>query len=401
MSLPSPQEALGRLLERIEPVDAEPDAPDPTAAGGRVLAAPLRLDRDSPACDVSAMDGFAVRVAEVTGATVPVVGECRIGEPPATLPVGAAMRIYTGSPLPAGADAVLQVERAEATDGRVRLGEGQELTQGEHIRRQAENAARDALVLDAGKPLTPAAMTAAASIGFDRVRLHRPLRLAILTTGDELEPASSTEAELPPWRLRDSNGPTLEAMFARIGWVGSIERRHVIDEPEKLVTALSEAVDRCDAVVLTGGVSKGAHDHVPDAVRRSGGEVLFHRIAARPGKPVLGAVREGKPILGLPGNPVSVLCTARRLVAPALRKRAGFFEPDPTRPLVSVPSGWTKTIDLTWWRPVRLIGPGQAELCELRGSGDTCGGAASDGFVEAPPGSLGEKPLPFYGWSVD
>jgi len=163
---------------------------------------------------------------------------------------------------------------------------------------------------------------------------------------------------------------------------------------------LRSVLAACDAVVLTGGVSKGDHDHVPDAVRGAGAEVVFHRVRARPGQPTLGAVADGKPLLGLPGNPLSVLCAGRRLLGPALRRRAGFATADAPRPTVRVADWGEKCLPMWWWRPVTLASAGVAELAPMKGSGDVCGPATTDGFVEAPPDCDGSGPLSFFAWDL-
>lgn len=394
-----PSDALARLLGSVTPVDVQTSSIGGPLAG-RVLAEEVLLDRDSPACDVSAMDGFAVRLSDIARGPVPLLGECRIGEAPRELPPGAAMRAYTGSPLPTGADAVLRVERARATDTTLALDEGAEPPEpGADIRRRGENARAGAKVLPAGVELTAAAMTAVATVGPPSVEVFRPLRVAVLTTGDELEPAHTTPAEpLPPWRLRDSNGPALIAMLSPLPWIETVQHGHAEDTLQALVDRLAEAIDWADAIVLTGGVSKGAYDFVPDAAVQVGCETIFHRLSARPGQPTFAAVSGGKPVLGLPGNPLSVLCTARRLLVPALRRRAGIATPDPPPPSVIVQEWGPKSLPLTWWRPIVLTDAGVGRIAALMGSGDVYGPASTDGFIQAPPNSTGPGPYPFYAW---
>jgi molybdenum cofactor synthesis domain-containing protein len=190
-------------------------------------------------------------------------------------------------------------------------------------------------------------------------------------------------------------------MSAACGWADVAEPLHVPDEPERIRTTLAEAVQRADAILLTGGVSMGQYDHVPDAVRSVGGEVVFHKLPIRPGKPVLAAAGPGgQVIFGLPGNPVSVMVTARRIAAGALRRLAGFTEACPPVPAVRLTDADDETLALRWFRPVRLTGPGQAELVSTRGSGDMVSAARGDGFVEVPPGESGQGPWPFYAWEL-
>lgn len=390
----SPHEARQRLLDRLEPIAADPCALEHAAE--RVLAEPVVLDRDSPACDVSAMDGFAVRAAELTAGKLPIVGECQIGKPPSELATNTALRIYTGSPRPSGADTVVRLEWVEENSGTITLKPEKQLTVGGDIRRQGENAKSGDRVLEQGLRLTAPAIAAAATVGCTQLSVHRRLRVAIITTGAELEPAGSKN--LPAWRLRDSNGPSLVAMLRPAPWIESVEHVHADDSLPAITAAIGSALETADAVALTGGVSKGAYDFVPDAVQHAGGEILFHRIKARPGQPTLGAIAAGKPIIGLPGNPLAVLTAGRRLFVPVLRKLAGVANPDPPVPTVMLENWQGKTLPLTWWRPVNLTDLGTAQLTSLRGSGDVCGPAATDGFIEVPPESNHTGPYAFYDW---
>jgi molybdopterin molybdotransferase len=391
-----PAAAIELLASRLTPIGTEELAtPDAT---GRVLACNVLLDRDSPACDVSAMDGFAVRAKELTAGALPIAGECRIGEPPEVLPSGKALRIYTGSPVPDGANAVIRLEHVAEADGVIKLLNGKSVHASEDIRRRGENAVAGSVVLTQGTELTAAAIGAIATVGLTVIPVHRRLRITVITTGNEL--AQFGEGELKPWRLRDSNGPVLAAMLGAAPWVESVKRMHASDSLDSLKMALASALGGSDAVVLTGGVSKGAYDFVPDAVRAAGGEVVFHRIRARPGQPTLGAIAEGKPIVGLPGNPLAVLTAGRWLLTPILKRLAGFVAYNPPAPQVTLEAWIGKPQPLTWWRPVTLKAPGVAKLAALQGSGDVCGPAMSDGFVEVPTDRNDLGPYSYYSWRV-
>jgi len=154
-------------------------------------------------------------------------------------------------------------------------------------------------------------------------------------------------------------------------------------------------------VLLTGGVSAGQYDFVPGVVAALGAKTVFHRLPLRPGGPILGAVGpDGQAILGLPGNPVSVLVTARRLARTVLRHLAGFACASCPVPVVRVTNDDGRTLNLWWYRLVRLTGPGVAELVPAQGSGDVVALARSDGFVEIPPNASGAGPWPYYGWEA-
>ncbi len=394
-----PRSALDLLLGKLAPVPTETASSDAAKLSGRVLAAPIGLDRDSPACDVSAMDGFAVRLAELEAGPLPLAGECRIGQAPASVAPGTAKRIYTGSPLPDGADTVLRLERGDLEGDRLTLKPGASVSAGADIRRQGENAEQGEQVLPAGIQLTPAAIGAIATVGSQRVELFRRLRVAVITTGDELVGRGESTDELPAWRIRDSNGPVLQSLLGALPFVEKIDHRHADDSLDAVADELRQAVADYDAVVLTGGVSKGAYDYVPPAVERIGGEIVFHRIKARPGQPTLGAVIGETPVVGLPGNPLAVMCAGRRLVVPMLRQRAGLASPVPPPATVALNAWPGKTLPITWWRAVTLVEPGVAQIAALKGSGDVCGPATTDGFVEVSPETSGTGPFAYYPWT--
>lgn len=395
----SPSDAIACSLAAIQPVGTERVVQ--SAARGRVLAEPIRADRDSPAIDVSAMDGYAVAMASLLAGELPVAGEVRIGHAPPMLPAGAALRIVTGAAIPPGADAVVKREDVDERSASIRLSDERRATirAGDHIRRRGENASAGTEVLVAGSLVTAAAVGALASVGCAAPLVRRALRIAMLSTGDEVLPSDATH--LAPWQLRDSNGPALEALFAGYRFLAPIERRHVADDEHAIAAAIAEALREADALILTGGVSMGHRDFVPAALSANGVRTLYHRVPQRPGKPILGAVTDdGRPIFGLPGNPVSVLVTARRIVLPALARRAGLADgvlggPDA---LVTVDEPDSKTISLWWHRLVRRIAFDRVRVTDLRGSGDVVGAAAADGFVEIPPGASGTGPWPFFRW---
>ena len=238
----NPAAAVERMLSRTAPTSSVRESlSDPAAIVGRVLAEPLRLDRDSPACDVSAMDGFAIRHGELVAGPVAIAGECPIGQPPALLPVGSALRIYTGSPLPRGADTVVRLEWVTESANKIALPAERELRLGQDIRRQAENSLAGDLVAPAGTPLSMATVAATASIGPATIALHRRLRVAVLTTGDEVaghQESLAAGEPLPPWQLRNSNGPALVAMLQSLRFVAQVDHQHVKDTLALLTRAL-------------------------------------------------------------------------------------------------------------------------------------------------------------------
>jgi molybdopterin molybdotransferase len=390
----SPAAARAALLEETEPVAVESC---PLAeASGRILAQPLLADRPSPACDVSAMDGYAVRLVDLATRALEVSGHARIGSQPPEMPAGSALHIVTGAPVPAGAEAVVRREDVIESPGRIELrGESDAVRPGANIRRQGENLDTGAKVLAPGAAITPPVAAALSMFGEARPAVYRRVRVAILITGDEVLGA---DASPTPWQLRDANGPALAAMLGTPSWC-DCDVAHVPDDEAALASRVAEALESADALVLTGGVSMGDRDYVPAVLAACGCRTLFHKLPQRPGKPLLGAVASGgKPVLGLPGNPVSVLVTARRYALPALQRRAGLRD-QPHPRLVTLDQTDDRTLGMWWYRLVRTNHPGVVSLASSRGSGDLPSAAGSDGFIEIPPDTRADRLLPFYSWS--
>jgi molybdopterin molybdotransferase len=392
----TPDDALAALLFPLRTVVTE-ELPWQEAAG-RVLARPITADRDSPPCDNSSMDGYAVRLADVRPEGVAVAGDAMIGRPPPTLPPGQALRIVTGAPLPAGADAVIRCEDVDQQSSMIVVRPGVELKVGQYIRRQGENVRQGESVVDAGRVIDTAVISAATTFGAARLCVYRRVRVGLLATGSELQ---RPESPVNSWQLRDSNGPALWAMLSGLPWLEPLPPRHVSDDPAAIRRALEQCLTDCDAVLLTGGVSMGQHDYVPDAIASTGAEILVRKLPIRPGHPLLGAVsHEGQPILGLPGNPVSVMVTARRFAAAVLQRLAGMIHAHSPASTVTVTNPDLAQSSLWWFRPVRLVSPGRVELLPSMGSGDIVAAANSDGFVEIPPQGHGAGPRLFWRWTI-
>ncbi|RMH12672.1 MAG: molybdopterin molybdenumtransferase MoeA [Planctomycetota bacterium] len=391
----SPEAALKALVARVKPVGVEHVSLQD--AVGRVLAEPIRADRPSPACDVSAMDGYAICIEDLRPGRLPVAGEIPIAtEPPAMHP-GAVLRIVTGAAVPPQAHAVIRREDCIEQDRFIELTAQTvaSIKPGLNIRRCGENCPKGAEIIPSGTLVTPARLGALATVGCTQPRVRRRVRVAVLVTGDEV----LCPDEMPkPWELRDSNGPSLGALLGAHAWNAVDVRPRVVDDERTLCDAVEAALAESDAVVCTGGVSMGGRDYVPGVVRKVGAEVIFHRLPQKPGKPALGAVSpDGKPVFGLPGNPVSVLVTARRLALPALSARAGLARLCPPT-LVRLAKPDDKTLNLWWHRLVRITEPGVASLLPTMGSGDIPSAATSDGFVEIPPAATANGLCTFYSW---
>jgi molybdenum cofactor synthesis domain-containing protein len=362
----------------------------------RVLAEPLRAFRDSPAIDVSAMDGYAIRIDDLDGSVLPISATVTAGSTPVAMVAGSAVRVFTGGSVPSGAQCVVRREDCSESESYVSIDVPKEsLSVGMNIRRQGENAKRGDLILATGSMLTPSRFAGATTFAeSSTLQVYRKVRIGIINTGDELRQCGDP---IEPWQIRDSNGPFLETSLAHHPWI-ECTRSKVHDDLEAIQIAIASMLTQCDAILLTGGVSMGDTDHVPDALLHSGCRIVFHRIPIRPGKPMLGGVGpQGQLVVGLPGNPLSVAVTFRRFAWQLIQHIAG-VETQEQPPLMPLQDSDPKTIDLLWFRLVKRVGRGELALVSSQGSGDIASLIESDGFVEVAPRSPTSGALPFYAW---
>ncbi|MGE5636807.1 MAG: gephyrin-like molybdotransferase Glp [Nocardioidaceae bacterium] len=319
-SLIAVDEARRRVLAEARPLPAE-EVPLLEALG-RVLAEPIVSGMHVPPFDSSAMDGVAVVAGP--GGERRVIGESRAGRPARErVTPDAALRVSTGAELPAGANAVVPVERLEWAAELVRV---PDTTPGENVRRAGEDVRAGDVALPAGARLGPAELGVAAALGRARVRCAARPRLALAITGDELtEPGEP----LGGGRIFNSNAYALAAQAARAG--ATLARREAVpDTADATREALALCLAAADVVCVSGGVSVGEHDHVKAALAALGVEERFWGVALKPGKPTWFGVRAGTLVFGLPGNPVSAMVTFELLVRPALRALQG-ADPEPRR----------------------------------------------------------------------
>jgi molybdopterin molybdotransferase len=310
------------VVSSCAPLPAEP-VPVEDAAG-RVLATNVVAIADVPHFDNSAMDGFAVRSGASSG-PLRIVDEASAGRPASrTLAPGEAIRISTGAPLPAGADAVAPVEQVREADRAVTL--TAPIAPGQHVRRAGEDLRAGAVVLPAGTVLGAGALGVAVGAGTAVLTCTRQPRVAVLCTGDELRPPG---APLGAGEIHNSNAVMLAALARRAGAVVTIAEA-VRDDREATEAALARALDDTDVVVLSGGVSVGPHDHVKPALAALGVTEQFWRVNLQPGKPTWFGTRGTQLVFGLPGNPVSSFVTFALFAQPALRALQG-AEPLPPR----------------------------------------------------------------------
>lgn len=392
-------QALGQLTANLRPLTTE--TIDLSRAVGRVLAQGITADRPSPPADVSAMDGFAVRADEINSRRLIIFGESLPGLPMTELPPKAAIRIATGGLIPSGADAVVRVEDVDFDDVTVGLKpNARKPRPGDSIRKTGENVPFGAQVLPPGALLHPAMIGTAATFGARQLMVRRPVRVGILTTGDELV---SEDQSPQPWQLRNANAAILLGLLQSQNWVSLVVHRHAPDQPEVIQSEMRHLLSQCDVLVLTGGVSRGHKDFVPQMIQSVGGKIVFHRLPLRPGGPVLGAVSgDGQAILGLPGNPVSVLFTACFFLGGVCRSLAG-LQPNegdavPMRLVnaqaeiqamrFAAPRRWD-------FLPVRRVGGDKVELIVFKSSGDISGLTAADGYLLIGPGPASATHWPY------
>jgi len=396
-TIQSPDEAIDAMIDSLDVLPTEPIDHDHSV--GRVLAEPIVADRDSPAADLSAMDGYAVRLDDVKPGRLDLADSVLPGAAAPPMPIAMAVRVMTGAVVPAGAQAVIKREDVEEHDDHIVLPDGLNVQDKQNIRFAGENLQTGQAVVEPGTVVSPSVIAAMVSFGAARVNVHRKLRVAIVVTGDEL---LNVNQRVEPWQIRDSNGPTLAALAAGVPWIECVGVHHAADQNELLIATLAQQLDHCDALLVTGGVSAGTHDFVPSALKSAGCRIVYHKLRIRPGKPMLGAVGPaGQAVFGLPGNPLSVMATARRIAMPVLAHRAGYARPNAPAAQVTLQEPGERTIPLHWMRPVRMIEHGVVELVASKGSGDVPSAARSDGFVELPPDGSGPGPWPYYRWSFD
>jgi molybdopterin molybdotransferase len=368
---------LAKLQEtRVAPCTENVGLPE---AAGRVLAEPIRADRDSPAVSRSVRDGFAVRAADLPGDLL-IVGEVRAGEAfSAEVQPGQAVEIMTGAPMPRGADCVVMVEHVNVAGPRVQV--PRTLQPGENVSPQGSQARKDELLLAPGVRLDFTRIALLASVGRSRVSVFVQPKVALIATGDEIVEVDQTPLD---YQVRNSNVQSLAVQVARAGG-----RPHILPVAKDLYAVTRELVEQglqLDLLLLSGGVSAGKYDIVEKVLADLGAEFFFDRVLIMPGQPLVFGRAQGKFFFGLPGNPASTLVTFEIFARAAVELLAGQNE-------APLPLLWTRLsrelrqkTGLTRFLPARLNADGSAvEALPWQGSGDVPALARANAFVVTEP----------------
>src|SRR3989441_5301823 len=374
----TPTEAARLILEHIAPLPAARRPLRETL--DRVLAEDVKSPIDLPAWDNSAMDGYAARAVDVESAApdhavaLAVIEAVAAGQFP-TKPIGSGQvtRIFTGAPLPAGADTVVRQEDTEpAESGRIRVVTGRDARK--NVRYRGEDIRKGEVVLGAGTPLGPAQLGVLASIAHATPLVHDAPRVAFMGSGDEIVDLDRADDILSGKKVASSNSYTLDALIRRTGGI-PVDLGLARDTKQSLREHLAQARARgADLVVTTAGVSVGEHDFVREVLTDLGGEIKLWRIAMRPGAPVGFGLLGGKPWIGLPGNPVSAMVTFELFVRPAIRRLLGHRLP------------FRRTVPVCVGEPIKL-GPKLRHFLRAVVQPEGSGGRALAARLTGPQGS--------------
>lgn len=374
----SVDEALEVLLVGAQPV-TETEEVSTLHATGRVLAADQRSGLDVPPLDNSAMDGYAVRVEDCKGgASLRIAQRIAAGDVGRPLEPGTAARIFTGAPVPPGADAVVMQEFCTVEGERVRIEEKPE--PGQWIRRVGEDIRAGSVILQAGRKLLPQDVGLAASVGLASLPVYRRLKVAVFCTGDELVMPGEP---LPEGAIYNSNRYTLSGLLQLMG-CEVVDLGIVPDTLEATRAAFREAAQGTDLIITSGGMSVGEEDHVKPAVEAEG-RLDMWRIAMKPGKPLAFGRVGDTPFIGLPGNPVSVLITFMIFVRPFILKRQGATQ--------LAPRSYAMRADFEWRQPdvrreflrARINGAGGLDIYPNQSSAVLTSAVWGDGLIDVAP----------------
>lgn len=377
----TPAEAAGMIRATLSPL--EPVRVPLADCTGRVLAQPVTAERDQPPFDRVMMDGIAIAHAGFAAGkrSFRVQATQAAGDAALTLQPGSAIEIMTGASLPDGADCIIPVERITLNEHGAHVEANYPTERRQFIHARGSDHRQGEQLLAPGTRITPTEVAVIASAGLADVDVARLPRVRVISTGNELVPAGEP---IEPHQVRLSNGPAIVAMLAEHGYTDT-GHEHIEDDPAALEERIGTHLDAADVLVLSGGVSMGKADFVPEVLATLGVEVVFHGISQRPGKPMwFGRGPAGQAVFALPGNPVSTLVCCRQYVIPALRQGSGLQAARPE--FASLTQAVRFTPALTNFLPARLVSNAQGQVLVLpvrtNTSGDFTALAGTDGYVE-------------------
>ncbi len=374
---------LASALQILDDALAEVKLPTETVAVrdalGRVVAADQTSRLDLPPFDKSAMDGYAICAGD-DGPDYRVIERVPAGVVPTeALTSGAAIKVMTGAPVPAGAGKVVMIERADEDGDDLHLHTPDAAV---NICRQGEDVRVGDVVVSAGTMIDPAVVGVLIGCGITDVEVVRPTRVAVLSTGDEIV---DDPKAIAPGKIMNSNGPMLAALAAQHGLTVTA-RESVSDDLTATTAAIGRALDSSDILMISGGVSVGDYDVVAQALGDRGLSVRFDRVAVKPGKPVTFASGPGGIVFGLPGNPVSAFVTFHLFVLRAVRVMSGLGGPGPHESRLLAAAHKRRKADRTEYVPCRVRPDGAVESVDYHGSADLRSVSMADGFFIIPAG---------------
>jgi molybdopterin molybdotransferase len=353
------------------------------SASGRVLRQTVTAERDQPPFDRVMMDGIALRFADFGRGVrqFPIQATQAAGDAALSLQTGNCIEIMTGASLPENADCVIPVERISVEAGVAVIEEGYGAQPDQFIHARASDHAAGAHLLTPGKRISPMDIAIVASCGLTEIEVSRKPVIRVISTGNELVPPG---APIAPHQIRLSNGPAIQAMLGDRGYM-DCDHDHLQDDVDILRQRIADHLVDADVLIMSGGVSMGKADYIPEVLAELGVEVVFHKISQRPGKPMwFGVGRDKQAVFALPGNPVSALVCCRQYVIPALEAASAATSRPPE--FASLASDVTFNPDLTCFQPVRLISNAAGQVLAIpvktNTSGDFTALSATDGYVE-------------------
>jgi len=368
---------------------------------GKILCQEITAERDGPPFHRCAMDGIAINFSQIGNTIFNLEGIQAAGEIQKSLINPAnALEVMTGAPLPIGCDLVIPYEQITIDDGKAVLNPGLNFKIMQNVHQKASDFKKGDILLEKGRSLNTPQITVAISQGYKQLKVKTRPKVAIISSGDELVDIDKTPL---PHQIRKSNPYAIQNELKSIG-VRDIDLYHLNDDFEESYALIKDLLERYPILILSGGVSKGKFDYLPDVLEKLNVTKIFHRITQRPGKPFwFGKANKDQMIFALPGNPVSALICLRRYVTPALKKME--LGKIPIQRFGILKETITFKKDLTLFKPVKITysndGKTWATPVELNGSGDYFSLAESDGFLELPREKekfLSGEAYPLYLW---